>query len=173
MAVACLGPGRPALIGAPLTSYLDRMSSQQPAPGPIPPSDAPLSPPPRRGRGPLVAALLVGVLLGGAGVGVAWAVSGDDGSANDAAGDARDACRALNGIDESKYTAKGPEGEIALNRFGAALTLSAAAAAGDDRYKPLSDAMLRLQSEHARTYNFGDSKVKKSLAEARRLCQDI
>ncbi|MEU1787557.1 hypothetical protein ABZ553_17090 [Streptomyces sparsogenes] len=150
------------------------MSSQQPAPGPIPPSDAPLSPSPRRGRGPLVAALLVGVLLGGAGVGVAWAVSGgDDVSANDAAGDARDACRALSGFDGAKYTAKGADGEIALNRFGAAITLSAAAAAGDDRYKPLAETMRRVQGQHARTFDFADSRVKKSLDEARRLCQDI
>ncbi|MGY0063139.1 hypothetical protein ACWY4P_42480 [Streptomyces sp. LZ34] len=149
------------------------MSSQQPSPAPIPPDAAPASPAPRKSPRALAAALIVGILIGGAGVGVAWAVSGDSSSSNDAAGDARDACRALSGFDESKYVAKGAEGEIAMNRFGAALMLSTSAAAGDAQYKPLAKALLVTQTRHAATFDFADSKVKKSLGEAREICREL
>ncbi|MES4906976.1 MULTISPECIES: hypothetical protein [unclassified Streptomyces] len=152
------------------------MSSQQPAPAPIPPDAAPASPAapaPRKSPRALAAALIVGVLIGGAGVGVAWAVSGDTSSSNDAAGDARDACRALNGLDTSKYTDDGPQGDVARNRFGAAIALSAAAAGGDATYKPLAEALLMAQNQHARTFDFGNSAVKKNLDKAHQICDDL
>ncbi|KAK1178138.1 hypothetical protein B7755_008280 [Streptomyces sp. NBS 14/10] len=156
------------------------MSSQQPASAPIPPDAAPASPPaapvaapaPRKSPRALAAALIVGILIGGAGVGVAWAVSGDS-SANDAAGDARDACHALSGFEPSDYVTKGSKGEIAINRFGAAIALSASAAAGDAQYKPLAKALLTVQNQHARTFDFGDSEVKKNLAKAHQICDDL
>ncbi|MGO4422557.1 hypothetical protein AB4Z54_28585 [Streptomyces sp. MCAF7] len=114
----------------------------------------------------------MGILIGGAGVGVAWAVSGDS-SANDAAGDARDACHALSGFEPSDYATKGSKGEIALNRFGAAIVLSAAAAAGDAQYKPLAKALLMVQNQHARTFDFGNSEVKKNLDKAHQICDDL
>lgn len=153
-----------------------RMSSQQPSPAHIPPTDAPDSPAtpaPRKASRTLAAALIGGILIGGAGVGVAWAVSGDGSSANDAAGDARDACRALSGFEPSDYATKGAKGEIALNHFGAAGALSASAAAGDAQYKPLAEAVRLAQNTHAVTYDFNDSRVKKNLAKARQICDDL
>ncbi|ADI11455.1 hypothetical protein SBI_08337 [Streptomyces bingchenggensis BCW-1] len=155
------------------------MSSQQPASAPIPPDAAPAfpaapatAPAPRKSPRALAAALIVGILIGGAGVGVAWAVSGDS-SAGGAAGDARGACDALSGFEPSDYVAKGAKGEIALNRFGGAITLSAAAAAGDARYKPLAKALLIARNQHAATYDFGNSEVKKNLDKARQICDDL
>ncbi|MBM7439336.1 hypothetical protein [Streptomyces sp. HB132] len=88
------------------------------------------------------------------------------------AADARGACVALANFDESKYTAKGDEGLVALNRWSGAVTLSAAAAAGDPAYKPLSEALNRAQQRQVRVFDF-DAEVKKDLAEARRICADI
>lgn len=150
-----------------------RMSSQQPSPAHIPPTDAPASPAPRKASRTLAAALLGGILIGGAGVGVAWAVSGGGSSANDAAGDARDACRALSGFEPSDYFKKGSKSEIAMNRFGAAGVLSAAAAAGDAQYKRLAEALRLAQNAHAVTYDFNDSRVKKNLDKARQICDDL
>jgi hypothetical protein len=149
------------------------MSSPQPSPAHIPPDAAPAAPAPRKSPRALAAALIVGILIGGAGVGVAWAVSGDDSSSHDAAGDARDACRALSGFDTSKYTDDGPRGDTARNRFAAAIALSAAAAAGDSQYKPFAKAMLQAQNQHVRTFDFANSEVKKNLDEARGICRDL
>ncbi|MFD8380194.1 hypothetical protein ACFV2X_16865 [Streptomyces sp. NPDC059679] len=140
---------------------------------PIPPDAAPAPSAPRKSPRALAAALIVGILIGGAGVGVAWAVSGDGSSGNDAAGDARDACRALSGFETSDYVTKGAKGEIAMNRFGAAITLSASAAAGDAQYKPLAKALLTVQNQHARTFDFGNSEVKKNLDKAHQICDDL
>lgn len=98
----------------------------------------------------------------------------DDGrsTANAPADDARDACRALSGFDESKYGAKGPEGDIALNRFAAAGVLSASAAAGDKRYEPLAESVRRAQALHAQTFDFG-KEVKEELVKARDACGDL
>ncbi|MDX3232225.1 hypothetical protein [Streptomyces sp. ME19-01-6] len=151
------------------------MSAQQSSPAPIPPDAAPASSAARKSPRALAAALVVGILIGGAGVGVAWAVSGDGdaSSSNDAAGDARDACRALSGFEPSDYVTKGSKGEIAMNRFGATIVLSAAAAAGDAQYKPLAKALLIVQNRHAATFDFGDSEVKKNLDKARQICRDL
>ncbi|MFH8738748.1 MULTISPECIES: hypothetical protein [unclassified Streptomyces] len=120
--------------------------------------------------------LLLGLVLGGGGVGVAWSLGDDSSSATAAgsapAGDVRAACQALDGFDESKYVAKGPDGDIAVNRYAAAGALSASAAAGDAKYKPLAQAIRRSQDRHARVFDF-DAKVKKELDEARRICKDL
>ncbi|RVU18930.1 hypothetical protein EOT10_30980 [Streptomyces antnestii] len=120
--------------------------------------------------------LLLGLVLGGAGVAVAWSLS-DGSSGGSAEGyrpadDARAACQALDGFDESKYTTKGSEGEIALNRYAAAGALSASAAAGDTEYQPLAQAIRRSQDRHARMFDF-DEKAKKDLGEARRICKGL
>ncbi|WP_405612438.1 hypothetical protein OG292_11300 [Streptomyces sp. NBC_01511] len=119
--------------------------------------------------------LAIGLLLGAAGVGAAWAITGDSTgttSGTAPATDARGACDALAGFDESKYTAKGDEGLVALNRWSGAITLSAAAAAGDPAYKSLSDSLSRAQHRHAQVFDF-DAQVKKDLAKARGICEDI
>ncbi|MCI3223982.1 hypothetical protein OG705_23925 [Streptomyces sp. NBC_00838] len=120
-----------------------------------------------------MAALVTGLLLGAGGVGAAWAIAGD-GSADTsgAAVDARGACDALAGFDETKFTAKGDEGLVALNRWSGAVTLSAAAAAGDPAYESLSDSLSRAQHRHAQVFDF-DAEVKKDLAKARGICEDL
>ncbi|MCX4825647.1 hypothetical protein OG883_38535 [Streptomyces sp. NBC_01142] len=124
----------------------------------------------------MVALLMLGLLVGGGGVGAAWALSDDSGSApvteSGPAGDARAACQALDGFDEAKYGAKGADGDIALNRYAAAGVLSASAAAGDAKFKPLAQAIRRSQDRHAQVFDF-DEMVKKDLDEARRICKGL
>lgn len=126
-------------------------------------------------RRSLVVALVIGLVVGGGGVGAVWALSDGssgraDPTASGPAADARAACHALDGFDESKYAVEGPEGDIALNHWGAAGALSAAAAAGDARYKALAQTIRRSQDRHAQAFTFNDD-VKKELAEARRICE--
>ncbi|MFF3641490.1 hypothetical protein [Streptomyces sp. NPDC002564] len=138
------------------------------------------APPPvttgRPGRRTSTAAvwLAVGLLVGAGAVGAAWALDGGGASADgaDAAGDARAACQALDGFDEGAYTKKGTAGEIAMNRFAAAGAFAGAAAAGDERYKPLAEAVRRTQERHARLFAF-DAEAKRDLAEARGFCRDL
>ncbi|WP_445526475.1 hypothetical protein [Streptomyces cyslabdanicus] len=148
------------------------MSSQPQYSAPIPSASPAPTTPGRSGILP-VAALVTGLVVGGGAVGAAWALSGDGPAASStAADDARDACRALGGFDESKYGSKGPEGDIALNRFAAAVVLSASAAAGDKRYKPLAEAVQRAQTLHAQTFEFG-KEVQQELTKARNACGDL
>jgi hypothetical protein len=119
-----------------------------------------------------VAALLVGLLVGGAGVGAAWALTGGTSGGGGAADDARGACDALAGFDESKYLVEGDEGLIAINRWSGAVTLSTAAAAGDSSYKPLADALRRARDRHQQVFEF-DDRVTKDLAKARGICADL
>jgi hypothetical protein len=118
----------------------------------------------------VVVSLVAGLVLGAGGVGAGWALSeGDSAAGSTPAGDARAACQALDGFDESKYTAKGPEGDVALNRYAAAGALSASAAAADASYAPLAQAVRRSQDRHNQVFDF-DAKVKQDLDEARRIC---
>jgi len=87
------------------------------------------------------------------------------------ADDARGACRALSGFDESKYYAKGPEGDIAASRLAAAQALSAAAATGDKRYKPVAEPIRRAQLLLAQTFDV--SKMKPDLTKARHACGNL
>ncbi|MFF7850238.1 hypothetical protein ACWDUX_06700 [Streptomyces sp. NPDC003444] len=145
------------------------MQPQQPHTVPAPTAPAPSS---HRTR-TVVLSLIAGLVLGAAGTGVAWALSGDTASAGEgAAGDARAACRALDGFDPAKYTEKGPAGEIALNRYGAADALSASAAAGDARYEPLAQAVRGSRARLSATFEF-NAEVKKELDRARALCEDL
>ncbi|WP_241518994.1 hypothetical protein [Streptomyces sp. CB03238] len=150
----------------------------QPPPSatPVPPSTPPASAPaPHRRTGSVIAALLFGLVLGGGGVGAAWALNDErDSPAAGAgpAGDARAACQALDGFDESKYVAKGPDGDVAINRYAAAGALSASAAAGDATYKPLAQAIRRSQDLHAQVFGFNE-EVKSHLREARRICEGL
>ncbi|MEU8828169.1 hypothetical protein [Streptomyces sp. NPDC048636] len=151
------------------------MQPQPPDSAPTPPTAAtPSAPPSHRPAGPLVAALAVGLLLGAGGVGAAWALGGDDGDTpgSGPTGDAHAACGALDGFDPAKYGAKGEDGVIALNRYAAAGTLAASAAAGDTRYKPLAEAIRRSQDRHLREFEF-TAAVRKDLDKARSLCDDL
>ncbi len=146
------------------------MQAQQPYQAPVPPS-----PPttPARSRGPLVTAVLVGLLVGGAGVGVAWALTGSTSNAGSSAGtDARGACDALASTDESKLFTKGKAGEQALYRFAGAFDLATAAAAGDSSYEPLAQAITRAHNRHRQVFEV-DTEVKKELAKARTICADL
>ncbi|WP_177153867.1 hypothetical protein [Streptomyces sp. 2131.1] len=120
----------------------------------------------------VVLSLVAGLVLGAAGMGAVWALSADSNSPvadGTAAADARAACGALDGFDPEKYTAKGPAGEVALNRYAAAGALSASAAAGDPKYKELAQTIRRSQERHAQVFIF-DATVKKDLAKAREIC---
>ncbi|MFE5731740.1 hypothetical protein ACFQ7A_12660 [Streptomyces sp. NPDC056528] len=117
--------------------------------------------------------LLAGLLLGVAGTGAAWILSAGDGPVGKGPeGDARSACRALDGFDPAKYTEAGPAGEIAVNRYAAAGVLSASAAAGDARYKPLAEAVRRSQQRLSLLSRF-DATGKKDLDRARAFCEDL
>lgn len=151
------------------------MYPQQPHTAPVP-EPSPALPPKSRSRTTVVVvSLLLGLALGGGAVAVVWALSDTGSSSADEAdphGDASAACRALDGFDESKYTAKGSAGEIAMNRYAAAGALSASAAAGDAAYRPLAQAIRRSQNRHAQVFDF-DEKVKKDLDEARSICKGL
>ncbi|MFF9089956.1 hypothetical protein ACF1BE_26805 [Streptomyces sp. NPDC014991] len=149
------------------------MQAKQPYQASVPPS--PPTPPtvPAGSRRPLVAALLVGLLVGGGGVGMTWALTGGtSGAGSSAVDDARGACEALDGVDESKLSTKGKTGEQVLYRFAGAFDLATAAAAGDSSYKPLARAITRAQNRHRLVFEV-DAVVKKELAKARSICTDL
>lgn len=117
--------------------------------------------------------LIAGLLLGVAGTGAAWTLSADTGPAGGGPeADARAACRALDGFDPAKYTEKGPIGEIAVNRYAAADSLSASAALGDARYKPLAEAVHGSRQRFSMVFQF-DATVKRDLDRARTFCEDL
>ncbi|MFF3322265.1 hypothetical protein [Streptomyces sp. NPDC002889] len=145
----------------------DPYSAPTPPPPPAPPG--PPAPTSRRRVGPLVAALAIGLLIGGGAVGAAWALVGGAGSGP--ASDAQGACNALAGYDESKLTSRGKEGEMALYRLAGALDLATAAAAGDSEYKPLADAINRARLRQAD--GFEAAEVRKDLDKARGICDDL
>ncbi|MFE9679445.1 hypothetical protein ACFYO5_35950 [Streptomyces sp. NPDC006259] len=151
------------------------MQPQQPSQAPVPPaSPAPIIPP-ASSKGPLVAALLVGLLVGGAGVGTAWALTGSGEDPSISAGpaaDARGACAALAGFDASKYAVKGDEGQVALYRWNGAVVLSEAAATADPTYKPLADALRRASQRHQQVFEF-DAQVNKDIAQSRKICAGL
>ncbi|MFF8840794.1 hypothetical protein [Streptomyces sp. NPDC015130] len=143
---------------------------QQPPTPPAPPATAP-----SRSRTTVVLlSVVAGLVLGAGATGAVWALRADGVSADgsSAAADARAACRALAGFDEARYTERGAGGDIAVNRYSAAGTLSTAAAAGDARYKPLAEAVRRSQERHSRLFEF-DAEAKKDLGEARTICEDL
>jgi len=118
-----------------------------------------------------VAALVIGLVIGGGGVGAVWALTGSGSEAGPEA-DARAACGALDRFDESKLGVKGAPGDVALNRWGAAEVLSTAAAAGDARHKPLADAVRQSRLRYITAFKL-DAKAKEELAEARRICASL
>lgn len=130
------------------------------------------APPARRRTGPLAAVLAAGLVIGGGGVGAAWALTGGNGDEGGPAADARAACGALDRFDTSEYREKGPAGEMALNRWGAAQALSASAAAGDEEYEPLAEALRRSYHRFSSVFDF-DARVKKDLDRARRICSEL
>ncbi|MFJ8075673.1 hypothetical protein ACIQ7Q_17455 [Streptomyces sp. NPDC096176] len=125
---------------------------------------------PRR-TGPLVAALVVGLLIGGGG-GATWALVGGSSGSGEAADDARGACDALAGFEPSQFMKKGDKGLVALNRWNGAVVLSAAAAAGDPEHKPLATALRRAADVHAQPFEF-DDRAMKEISTAHGICDDL
>ncbi|MFJ9825959.1 hypothetical protein ACIRSU_16525 [Streptomyces sp. NPDC101160] len=149
------------------------MQPQQPYAAPADASAQTISAPPRGRTKAVVLALVAGLAVGAAGTGVAWALSAEAAPAGGTPeADARAACQALDGFDETKFEEKGAAGDVAINRFAAAGALSASAAAGDPTYKPLAEAIRRSQELHAQVFTF-DAKVKKELNRARAICADL
>ncbi|MEU0665298.1 hypothetical protein ABZ508_13970 [Streptomyces lavendulocolor] len=122
----------------------------------------------------IVLSLVAGLVLGAGGMGAAWAMNADSNAVagGTPAADARAACEALDGFDPEKYTAKGPAGEVALNRYAAAGALSASAAAADAKYKELAQTIRRSQDRHAQVFEF-DATVKRDLDQAREICRAL
>ncbi|MFB8087467.1 hypothetical protein [Streptomyces sp. NPDC055992] len=123
----------------------------------------------------VVLCLVAGLVLGAAGMGAAWAVSGDSDASpggGTPAADAHAACEALDGFDPAKYIAKGSAGEVAINRYAAAGALSASAAAGDAAYKELAQTIRRSQDRHSQLFEF-DATAKKDLDRAREICRGL
>jgi hypothetical protein len=136
------------------------------------PTPMAFAPSPRR-RAPLIAALAVGVVFGGGGVGTAWILFGSDGgSGSDAAADAIAACGALDRLDESNSAAEGAAGDISIRQWAAAQLLAESAAAGDPTYKPLSTALANSRTYFDETLDVG-GEVKAELTKARRICDDL
>ncbi|MEG3628650.1 hypothetical protein [Streptomyces poriticola] len=149
------------------------MQMQPPSQAPVPPPAAPVpSSAPARGRGPLVTALLAGLLVGGGGVGAAWALSGGSSPEGGTEADARGACSALAGLDESELATEGTAGDQAMRRFAGAYSLSESAAAGDSSYEPLAEAVTRAFNRHRQVFEV-DAEVQKKLAEARDICAGL
>jgi hypothetical protein len=61
---------------------------------------------------------------------------------------------------------------VALNRYAAAGSLSASAAAGDAKYKELAQTIRQLQDRHAQVFEF-DATVKRDLNQAREICRAL
>ncbi|HYJ69456.1 MAG TPA: hypothetical protein VEX15_17525 [Nocardioidaceae bacterium] len=107
-----------------------------PAPMPAPLTDAPS----RTDRKGLVAGLVVGLLVGGGGVALAWVMTSDDPAAG-AETDATAACLAIEDTDIPE-----PEDDLDLataQRWGGAAALAMGAAESDDRFQPLADELER------------------------------
>ncbi|GED84942.1 hypothetical protein TNCT6_20270 [Streptomyces sp. 6-11-2] len=129
--------------------------------------------PPRRPAGILVAVLVIGLLAGGGAVGAAWGLSGDSRtSASAPADDARDACRALDRLDEAKLETNGSEFDVSMYRLAGASDLSASAAAGDRQYKPLAEAVMQVMLGYERIHDI-DKEGKQSLQKARGICAGL
>ncbi|MEU1278732.1 hypothetical protein [Streptomyces sp. NPDC005805] len=128
---------------------------------------------PRRGRGPVVAALVAGLVVGGGAVGAAWALTGGAASGEVAARDARGACAALADVDIADFRAEDRDASLVVHqRWSGAVTLAAAAAGGDPAHKPLADALSRASDRFLTTYEF-DAQAKKEIATARRICDEL
>lgn len=150
-------------------------------PGPAygPPVPAPADPP-RRGKGPLITAALAGLLIGAGAVGGAWALAGDEGGdgggragSPTAKDDARAACDALAGVDESALIPKKSEDSQApMLRFSAAYASSGAAADRDSAHQPLHDAIRKAQAIIASRFAV-DDEAKGHLKTARGICAEL
>ncbi|MGW3465156.1 hypothetical protein ACWDE9_38805 [Streptomyces olivaceoviridis] len=150
------------------------MSSPTPPAYSVPSGTPVPTAPARRSHRSLGAALVAGLVLGAGGVGTAWALSGGDGSADSGAGgDARRSCEALQGFHASDLWADGAKRDIAFNRLGAAAVLSTAAAAGDREFKPLAEAMRRVQNRLLRYADFSEPEAQKELKAARSVCAGL
>lgn len=153
--------------GAPQFPYAQQYPNPQ---QPFRPASA------RTSTGILVAALAGGVLLGAAGVGVAWAVSG--GTGGGAQGDARAACGQLALVDDLKVQAAAasksahPLDLATVDRWDAAAILSDAAAAESARYKGLSQA-IKESFASVGMYTGVSPRSLTLLATARKACAGV
>jgi hypothetical protein len=129
--------------------------------------------PVRRFKPALAVALVAGLVVGAGGTGAVWALTGGGASTGGAFDDARHACDALQGFHESDNMDDATKRDVALNRLAGAVVLSAAAAAGDREFKPLADAMQRVQNQQVRFADFTAPEPQKDLKMARSLCSRL
>jgi hypothetical protein len=140
--------------------------SSTPAPEPGPATNPPG--PARTARQGLVAGLAVGLLVGGGGVGLAWAFTSgasDDAAQNDAAA----ACMAI----EESEVPSAEDDELPLDlmrRWAGAGELAGAAAEADSGYQSLADE-LETVSRGIATFEF--DQVEEAAQNAKDLCADL
>lgn len=113
------------------------------------------------------AGVLVGALLGGGGVAVAWSASGGT-APNGADADAAAACLAIDKADTP--TLKSLDLTVA-RRWEAAADLAEAAAAGDAEYRPLADSLIRVRQAMQLT-NLG-IEFTTSITRAKQFCASL
>jgi hypothetical protein len=136
-------------------------------PPPPPPTSPPAGSRPRRRS--TVAALGIGLLIGGAAVGTVWALTSPW---TDPASDAKGTCAALAHFDDAQFGASGKEGDVDRYRWFGAHSLAQAAAARDSAYKPLADTLNRANVRQAELGEFGGD-AKKELDKARTICDGL
>lgn len=122
----------------------------------------------KRSRWPmLVAGLVLGLVLGGGGVALGWVLSSSGGGGSTAANDADAACALLermsSELDPSKQLAE-------YHRWGAVVSLAAAAAEEDRRYKDLADATRVPMNIVHRSFDGESPEFADAVAEARLAC---
>ncbi|OQO91180.1 hypothetical protein B1813_17025 [Saccharomonospora piscinae] len=133
-------------------------------PPPFPPA-APPTPKPRRGV-PLVFGLVAGVLVGAGGIGLTWwLTTPSDGGGADA--DARAACE----IADRTSTVDVREDSAAnLHRWGAVVSLAAAAAEPGEKYDSLYEALNKPLLIFRQQYDTDSPEYAEAMQAAREAC---
>ncbi|KAA9152232.1 hypothetical protein FPZ12_037300 [Amycolatopsis acidicola] len=122
-------------------------------------------PVPVRRRWPVVVALAAGLIVGGGGVGLGWALS----SSSPDNADAAQACELV-----ARTDSLDPSTQLAsYDRWGAAMQLARAAADADPKYKPLSEALDKPAQIVARTFEASGPQYEAAMAAARAACAGI
>lgn len=122
----------------------------------------------------VLVALVLGLVLGAAAVGLTWFVSGRTAAAtelppSDAGTDAVTACAALARIPTVAVSSAGRS--PAYYRLAGAASLAQAAAAGDARYRSLADALTKVVDIAQRSLD--DTQAARAMDSARAACANL
>lgn len=121
----------------------------------------------------VLVALVLGLVLGAAAVGLTWFVSGRTAAAtelppSDPGTDAVSACAALARIPAAAVAA---DRSPAYYRLAGAASLAQAAAAGDAHYRSLADALTKVVDDA--NHSLDDTQAARAMAAARAACADL